>query len=179
MLNLIANTQLEASQPCRIPWSRSSKWVSTGWPNLWIVRVNVGWNRRHDAMFVSLQVSMLTLCPCMPRDHRGWSLLPVRTYTFNTDPNLMTKECPLWWGCLDFLNFSSGDKLPLDSQSTVRRTETYTSGSYPQPLPWLPWPSHLHQNTRESELPLVFVMNANLELTESSLWLITCRNSVN
>lgn len=49
------------------------------------------------------------------------------------------------------MNFSSSYEHPSDSQSTVSWTETHTSVSHPQPLPRVPRPSHLHQNTCESE----------------------------
>lgn len=59
---------------------------------------------------------------------------------------------------LDFLNFSSGDEPPCDSQSSVSRTETHTSSSHPQSLPRVPWPAHLHQNARESQTNTHYVL---------------------
>lgn len=52
---------------------------------------------------------------------------------------------------------SPGDEPPCDTQSTDSWTEALTSSLHSQPPPRVPRPSHLHQNTSESELLFIFI----------------------
>lgn len=168
MLKRIVNTQPEASQHCLIQWSHSLKWVSPGGLR-WIIHCQ---QCVISVMSLNLFVSCRfqcrhAACVCQKVTENGhnrpWVVSPFLNWLEYDKMyiNFFYVKCDK---CLDFVNFSSSDKPTCDSKSPVSRTETHTSTSHPEPLSRVPWPSHLHQNTCESEVYSVFFIKIVKEI---------------